>query len=226
MIVDVSTVVGVVLAAGQGRRMGRPKALVPHPATGRTLVEETVCRVATAGVRRLIVVTGAAGPEVEAMLLSGAWAVGARLRRRVEVLLVECPDFAEGIGASLRTGLKALADLTDPPAASSGDAALVTLIDLPDVGAEVYRRLLRSARAQAPVRRRAGLARAAYQGVPGHPVVLGREHWAGIAASAAGDQGARDYLRTHLARLIECGDLATGRDVDAPGDWQRLEGGG
>ncbi len=226
MIEHVSAIAGIVLAAGRGVRMGRPKALVPHPATGRTLVEETVWRVATAGVRRLVVVTGAAAPEVEATLLSGAWAVGAPPRHRIDVFLVECPDFAEGIGASLRTGLEALADLYESPAAGSDDAALVTLVDLPDVGVEVYRRLLRSARAQTRARRCGGLARAAYHGVPGHPVVLGSEHWPDIASSAAGDRGARDYLQRHPVRLIECADLATGRDVDAPGDWLLLDGGG
>ena len=50
--------------------------------------------------------------------------------------------------------------------------------------------------------------------VPGHPVVLGRDHWEGVAASAVGDRGARDYLAAHAVDLVECGDLATGADVD------------
>ena len=59
------------------------------------------------------------------------------------------------------------------------------------------------------------LARAAYGGVPGHPVLLGRDHWPGVLESAQGDQGARSYLARHEVELIECGDLATGRDVDS-----------
>jgi CTP:molybdopterin cytidylyltransferase MocA len=62
----------------------------------------------------------------------------------------------------------------------------------------------------------AAVARAAYDGVPGHPVLLGRDHWAGVLASAAGDRGARDYLATRPVVLVECGDLATGRDQDTP----------
>ena len=50
--------------------------------------------------------------------------------------------------------------------------------------------------------------------MPGHPVLLGRDHWAGVAATATGDAGARDYLRGRDVTLVECGDLATGRDVD------------
>jgi len=46
-------------------------------------------------------------------------------------------------------------------------------------------------------------------------VVLGRSHWQAIAANAHGDAGARDYLSTNDAALVECGDLATGADVDS-----------
>ena len=58
------------------------------------------------------------------------------------------------------------------------------------------------------------LARAGYHGQPGHPVLIGREHVGGVAESAIGDRGARDYLATHRTLLVECGDLATGIDVD------------
>jgi CTP:molybdopterin cytidylyltransferase MocA len=58
------------------------------------------------------------------------------------------------------------------------------------------------------------LRRAAYDGRPGHPVLLGRDHWTGVVAAATGDQGARTYLTTHDVELVECGDLATGDDVD------------
>ena len=91
------------------------------------------------------------------------------------------------------------------------DAALVLLVDLPDLVPAVVARLLPAA---AP----GALARAAYDGEPGHPVVLGRDHWAGVTATAEGDEGAKAYLRAHRAevRLVECGDLATGADQDRP----------
>ena len=57
--------------------------------------------------------------------------------------------------------------------------------------------------------------RAAYRGVPGHPVVIGADHIPGVLESTTGDQGARDYLRTRPVTLIECADLATGEDVDS-----------
>jgi CTP:molybdopterin cytidylyltransferase MocA len=106
------------------------------------------------------------------------------------------------MSASLRTGLAALD--------RAADAALVTLVDLPDVSADVVRRVAAAATG-ADV-----LARAAYDGTPGHPVLIGRDHWAGVIAAATGDQGARDYLKPREVVLVECGDLATGRDVDTP----------
>jgi len=61
----------------------------------------------------------------------------------------------------------------------------------------------------------AALARATYDGRPGHPVLLGRDHWAGVVQTAVGDYGARAYLADRDVTLVECGDLATGRDVDS-----------
>jgi len=108
----------------------------------------------------------------------------------------------EGMGSSLRVALDALAD-TDV------DAALVTLVDLPGLTPLAVRRIIDAD---------ATLAAAAYSGDRGHPVLFGREHWAGIADTARGDAGARDYLRAHAAqlRLIEVGDVASGEDMDLP----------
>ena len=52
-------------------------------------------------------------------------------------------------------------------------------------------------------------------GRPGHPVLLGRDHWAGVIETAVGDQGARAYLAPRDVTLVECGDLASGHDVDS-----------
>jgi nicotine blue oxidoreductase len=52
----------------------------------------------------------------------------------------------------------------------------------------------------------------------GHPVLIGRDHWAGVAASATGDRGARDYLRTHddIVQVVPVGDVADDTDMDVP----------
>jgi CTP:molybdopterin cytidylyltransferase MocA len=171
---------GLLLAAGAGRRYGAPKALVDG------WLDHSLAALAEGGCADRTVVLGAAAEQVRALVPEG-----------VDVIVAD--DWADGMGASLRAGLAALAD---------SDAVLVSLVDLPDVGPEVVRRLVDRAVD------RSALARATYGGRPGHPVLLGHDHLAGAAASALGDTGARDYLAAHEAALVECGDLATGRDVD------------
>jgi CTP:molybdopterin cytidylyltransferase MocA len=111
--------------------------------------------------------------------------------------VVMAPDWAEGMSASLRAGLTA----------ASGDAALITLVDLPDLPSAAAARVAAGASPSA-------LRRAVYDGRPGHPVLIGREHWDAVIASARGDRGAGAYLRTHGAEAVECGDLWDGADRD------------
>jgi len=185
------TVHGLLLAAGAGRRMGGPKALLREE-SGESYVERGVRVLVGGGCDRVLVVLGASADEV-APLVEG-----------LDVDTTEAPDWAEGMGASLRAGLV-------DRSLDSADAVVVGLVDLPDVGAAVVARLL----AEVPPSPDA-LARASYGGRPGHPVLLGRDHWPGVLATATGDRGARTYLREHPPMLVECGDLATGHDVDTP----------
>jgi CTP:molybdopterin cytidylyltransferase MocA len=94
-------------------------------------------------------------------------------------------------------------------------AVVVLPVDVPGVTPAAVARLMAVAGPDV-------LARASYDGVPGHPVVIGRSHWPGVIASAVGDVGARDYLRTHDVLDVPCADVAIGTDVDRPEDLDRL----
>ncbi|WP_072482426.1 nucleotidyltransferase family protein [Amycolatopsis australiensis] len=179
------------LAAGAGRRFGGPKALAELD--GEPLVRRALRTLAAAGCAPVRVVLGAAADQVAALLPDPAQAVRA-------------DDWETGMGASLKAGLAALTQVNGPV------AALVHLVDLPWVGAGILARVAADANSET-------VARASYDGVPGHPVVLGRRWWPEIAATARGDHGARDWLATRAdLRLIECGDLGSGRDVDHRAD--------
>jgi CTP:molybdopterin cytidylyltransferase MocA len=179
---------GLLLAAGAGSRMGRPKALV-HDEHGSWL-QRAVAVLREGGCDPVVVVLGAA-PEAADLLPPG-----------VRAVLAE--DWAEGMGASLRAGLAELED-------DAVEQVVVTLVDLPDLVPAVVRRLVAAAEPAGA----GALARASYDGEQGHPVLIGRDHWAGVRDVARGDRGARDLLAAGDVLLVECRDLAGGQDVDA-----------
>jgi CTP:molybdopterin cytidylyltransferase MocA len=182
-------VAGLVLAAGAGRRYGMPKALVEYD--GSLLVERAV-RTARAVCDPVLVVLGAAADEVRARAdLEGAVAVTNR-------------DWATGMASSLRTGLETLRARP-----GSIGAALVVLVDMPGMTPAALERMARQAGPGA-------LAVATYAGVRAHPVLLGREHWAGVAGTATGDEGARRYLAAHEVTEVDCTGLADPADLDVP----------
>lgn len=106
---------GILLAAGDGSRLGQPKATVRL--AGSTLAERGVALLRDGGTDPVIVVTGAIPVELPG------------------VLSVHNPDWLAGMGSSLATGLRAL---------DTGDAtaAVIALADQPLVGAEAVRRLV------------------------------------------------------------------------------------
>ncbi|MFB0626259.1 NTP transferase domain-containing protein [Streptomyces sp. AB3(2024)] len=193
-----AVIAGLLLAAGGGRRLGgRPKALLPY--RGRPLVENAVRVLREAGCDPVHVVLGASAGEV---------------RERADLggcVVVDNPDWAEGMGSSLRVGLASLAG-------TGAGAALVSLVDQPGIGAEAV------ARVREAYRSPSSLVAASYDGERGHPVLFGADRWPDIAATATGDRGARVHLREHAdeVMLVECGDVAAPFDIDTPPDLARL----
>jgi nicotine blue oxidoreductase len=184
----------VLLAAGQGSRFGRPKALVELD--GQTLAERGIGILQAGGADPVLIVTGAARVE---------------LGPGCQVRTVCNDEWRTGMGSSLRAALRALAD-------PDVGAAVVALADQPLVGAEAVSRLIAAYRAGA------GVAVAAYDGRPRNPVLLAREHWPEVIAMATGDQGARAFLRARpdLVTLVECGDTGRPDDIDTPADLERI----
>ena len=105
---------GLVLAAGGGRRFGRPKALVRW--RGRTRVEHAVDLLVAGGCDAVVVVLGAGADEVPPL----------------PAKTVLNPDWVTGMGSSLRAGLAVL----------PGTDVVVTLVDTPLLGPESVRRLV------------------------------------------------------------------------------------
>lgn len=197
-----STVAGVLLAAGEGSRFGRPKALVELD--GQTLAERGVTLLRAGGTDPVLIVTGAAqvdlGPGHQARTVhNGEWRTG--------------------MGSSLRAALRALTELeAGPDVGQEIGAVVVALADQPLVGSAAVGRLIAAYQAGA------GVAVAAYGGKPRNPVLLAREHWPEVIATATGDQGARAFLRARpeLVTLVECGDTGRPDDIDTPADLEHI----
>jgi CTP:molybdopterin cytidylyltransferase MocA len=188
---------GILLAAGAGTRMGRPKALVRDVAR-RPWLHIGIDALRDGGCDHVIVVLGAAAESARELLDERA------------VTVVTAEDWADGMSASLRAGLAA-ADRHCALHPRRFGAVVLSLVDLPDVDHRVVSRVLTSVGTDP-----CGLGRAVYGGTPGHPVVIGLDHVRDVLRSSTGDRGARDYLRDRGLVLVECADLASGRDVDSP----------
>jgi CTP:molybdopterin cytidylyltransferase MocA len=180
---NMGSAAGVLLAAGAGTRYGMPKVLA---AEGKWL-RSALAALRDGGCDDVVVVLGAAVVDVPAPA------------RRIVA-----DDWADGLAASLRAGIASIAP-------SRAEFAVLHTVDTPDIGADVVRRVLATARSASQ-----GIARAVYRGRPGHPVVIARKHWDELVAEARGDEGGRAFLRRYADHVVavECSDLASGVDND------------
>ncbi len=177
----------LVLAAGAGRRFGGAKQVVE--VDGRPCLTRVLEAVGGFADRDLVVL-GAAAARVRRVVPDG-WSV------------VSCPDWEAGVGASLRTGLRA---------AGPAGAALIVLGDLPWLRREAVERLLAAAAAHPT----AAAIRAFEGDVPGHPLLL-RGRLLEEARSAP-DAGFGPVLRGVEVIGVDCTGMGVSRDLDSPAD--------
>ena len=190
-----SAIAGIVLAAGGGRRFGGPKAVAEID--GERLVDRACRLLREGGCAPVVAVLGAAVVPVP-----GADDV------------VVNPEWADGMGSSLRAGLAA-GTLT---AAPDVVAAVLVLADQPWLSASAVRAVARGATTSSLVMATYPSEDGQHGAERGHPVVLGRDHWAGVRELARGDVGARPYLRAHAADVVVVPVEGSAADVDRPED--------
>ena len=186
----------IVLAGGAGARFGGAKLTAPW--RGGLLIDGALGAAFAAPVRSVIVVTGA-----DAAVGPAAQAFGAAIGQAQRLKLAHADDHAEGMGATLRTGVAALP--------FDADGVFVFLGDMPLIPTDIPLRLAAAlgAGAQAVAPR--------FEGQRGHPVLFGRSLFPALGAST-GDEGARAVLQS-LGRdltAIESIDRGVIFDVDRP----------
>ena len=113
---DTPSIAGVVLAAGEGRRFGGPKA--PFEFEGERLVDRAVRVLREAGCDPVFVILGAWEGQVD------------------DALVIVNHGWEEGMGSSLRIALKWVNATTE------ADYALITLVDLPGLTSEAVTRVI------------------------------------------------------------------------------------
>lgn len=187
----------IVLAAGESKRMGRPKQLLAWQ--GKSLLQHVLDHLLHSRADEIILVLG---HEAEAV---GKGLADVRIKRVIN------PDYKEGMSASLRQGLGAM----DP----GSEAFLVLLADQPGIGPEIINRLIREFQRAEP---RRGIVRPVYRGRPGHPVLFG-VRYRQEALRLEGDVGARRILMDHPADILEIDvdQEAVLRDIDTPEEYER-----
>lgn len=191
-------VTAVVLAAGQGARMGKVKQLLPWGE--RTILGETLHQVGESLATKTLVVTGHAAGRVGAV------------SRRTGADTVHNPGYARGeMLSSLQTAVRHLPDAVA--------AVLVMLADQPLVETAVLDQLLITYWQED-----AGIVAPVYEGRRGNPVLIDRRHFAELLALPVG-AAPRHLLRRHRnqIRRVPVETAAVVQDIDTPEAYRRLK---
>jgi len=185
----------IILAAGQARRMGVQKLLLPF--AGDTVIGHIVAEVLHSGIAPTFVVTGADGARVAAALAGRP------------VVFVTNPDPAGDMLSSVRCGLRA--------AKPDCDAFLVALGDQPAVSADLVGRMIDAFRAGGR-----GIVVPVHDGRRGHPILISARHRQEVLTEHDG-VGLRSLLAAHPADVLDLDvtDAAVLSDMDHPDEYRR-----
>ncbi|HZP60792.1 MAG TPA: nucleotidyltransferase family protein [Opitutaceae bacterium] len=187
----------ILLAAGASTRMGRPKQLLE--VDGRPLVARAAEAVLASPAWPVVVVVGSQAQKIRPVLA------------RLPVLVAENPDWKEGLGSSIRSGVAALKNFW-----RSLDAVLIALADQPALSAGTIARLTTAYDATGR-----SIAAARYGGHLGAPALLGRQHFSTLQ-ELQGDQGARALLELDPGQVAAVDLPEFAFDLDTPADYERL----
>ena len=186
----------VLLAAGESRRMGKFKQLLPLG--GKTFVECCVDNLLTSRVDDCIVVTGHREAEVRS-------AIGNR-----PVRFAHNPDYRDGMSSSIKRGINAIS--------KEAHACLFALADQPQIGADIINRVIEAYKKDETL-----IVIPTYEGRNGHPVILDLKLRDEILAIDP-DQGLRQVVHAHSSEIvhIEISTDAVLKDFDFPEDYEQI----
>ena len=196
-------IAAIILAAGESRRMGFPKALLPYPGADgseTTFLGHLLDVMNRSRAEPIVVVLGHEGERIRSSLSPTSWG-------RARPVLNE--RYREGMLTSIVSGLEAVEN-------SPAEGCLVLPVDHPDVTPEIVDLLIgRYEQTPGPI------LLPVFQGRRGHPVLFSRAVFDEIRR-APESVGARQVVWDHQGDLleVEVQDPGIGRDVDTPGDYR------
>ncbi len=190
------TLAAVVLAAGESRRMGRPKQLLPFGA--QTILERVVDTLLSAGVGEVIVVLGHEADRVRAVLGD----------RPVKAVINEA--YRQGMLSSVKCGVRAVG--------TAYDAVLFALGDQPHIECVVISEVIHAYRTG-----NTGIVIPRYGAKKGHPIIIDLRKYRQAILTLPEDVGLNTLMQEHAddVRLIDVASEDIIRDIDVPDDYTR-----
>lgn len=186
----------IVLAAGMSRRMGAQKLLLPFD--GKTVITRIVDELADSLVDGIHVVVGCEGQRIVEEL-SGR-----------KVLIVENPDYEEGMLSSVRAGIRSLP--------KECESVLVTLGDQPTITTELIDEMVK-----AFVESEKSILTPLYKGKRGHPLIFSQSYCKEVL-ECYDNVGLRGLLHAHREDVFEftVSSPAVLHDMDYPEDYRQM----
>ena len=186
----------IVLAAGESKRMGQNKLLLPWQ--GKTLLEHVLDTLLNSQVNEVILVLGHDAD---------------RLLKKVptqKIKVIINPDYKEGMSSSIRKGLMAMDE--------KAEGFLVVLADQPGISKEILNRLIHGFQQARPEK---NIVLPTYLGTRGHPVLFGTKYKK-EALRLKGDVGGRQILADHPEDILEIqvDSAAVMSDIDTPEQYE------
>lgn len=190
-------IVGIILSAGESKRMGTPKQLLPW---GKTIIlQQVIDNAAASHLEQILLVLGSHAGEIAGKIT---------ISPKIEIVVNH--DFKEGMSSSVKCGIK--------NAPAGADAFMLLLGDQPFISPAIINRLLDEYQTS-----KHGIVIPVYNGKHGHPVIFAAKYKQELLAIA--DQGAKAVVNNHLQDILEvpldAPEILT--DIDTPQDYQKAK---
>jgi molybdenum cofactor cytidylyltransferase len=187
-------IVGIILSAGESKRMGTPKQLLPW---GKTIIlQQVIDNAAASHLEQVILVLGSRAGEIADKI---------KLSPKTRIVINNV--YQEGMSSSVKCGVM--------NAPASAEAFMLLLGDQPFISPAIINRVLAEYQ-----KSKYGIVIPVYNGKRGHPVIFAAKYKQELLAIA--DRGAKEVVNNHLKDILEvpldAPEILT--DIDTPQDYQ------